>query len=169
MVSDDWNNGAAWMDQTIMPIADAKISVLDWGLTHSDITYDVVTVWNGRFFRINDYLDRFECSVEKCRLNIRQDREDIRRILNDIVARSGLRRSYVSMVASRGVPAIAGSRDPRDCTNHFYAWNVPFVWVFSEPVVERGAHLQVPAKLERIAPQAVDPTAKNYHWGDFTR
>lgn len=169
MISDDWNNGAAWMHQAIMPIAEAKISVLDWGLTHSDITYDVVTVWNGRFFRINDYLDRFERSVEKFRLNIPQDREDIRRILHDIVARSGLRQSYVSMVASRGVPAIAGSRDPRDCTNHFYAWNVPFVWVFTEPVVERGAHLQVPKKIERIAPQAVDPTAKNYHWGDFTR
>ena len=169
MIVDNWNKGAAWMDQAIMPIAEAKISVLDWGLTHSDITYDVVTVWNGRFFRINDYLERFERSVEKCRLNIPQGRDDIKRILHDIVARSGLRQSYVSMVASRGAPTTAGSRDPRDCANHFYAWNVPFVWVFTEPVVERGAHLQVPEKLERIAPQAVDPTAKNYHWGDFTR
>jgi len=31
----DLSNGAAWMDGEIIPIQDAKISVLDWGLTRS--------------------------------------------------------------------------------------------------------------------------------------
>jgi len=57
----DLSNGAAWMDGEIIPIQDAKISVLDWGLTRSDITYDVVHVWEGKFFRIDDYLDRGLC------------------------------------------------------------------------------------------------------------
>ena len=165
----DFSSGAAWMDGQVMPVSEAKISVLDWGLTHSDITYDVVHVWEGRFFRMEDYLDRFERSMEKLRLSVPQSRDDMRDVLRTIVGRSGLRHSYVSMVASRGRPADPGSRDPRDCINHFYAWNVPFVWVFLEDVVKRGAHLWVPDALERIAPNAVDPTAKNYHWGDFTR
>jgi branched-chain amino acid aminotransferase len=33
--------GAAWMNGAIIPIFEASISVTDWGLTHSDITYDV--------------------------------------------------------------------------------------------------------------------------------
>jgi branched-chain amino acid aminotransferase len=33
--------GAAWMNGTIIPISEASIPVTDWGLTHSDITYDV--------------------------------------------------------------------------------------------------------------------------------
>ena len=33
----------------VMPIDQASIGVLDWGLTHSDITYDVVPVWRGGF------------------------------------------------------------------------------------------------------------------------
>ena len=45
----DYSAGAAWMDGELIPIYDAKISVLDWGLTRSDITYDVVHVWNGVF------------------------------------------------------------------------------------------------------------------------
>ncbi len=165
----DWSAGAAWMKGEIIPISQAAIPVTDWGLTHSDITYDVVHVWDGRFFRADDYLDRFERSMEKCRLSVPQTRDEMKSILHRMVARSGLQSSYVSVVASRGKPVDVRSRDPRDCVNHFYAWCVPFVWVFPEDVLERGAHLYVPNDIERIATESVDPTAKNYHWGDFTQ
>lgn len=167
--SKDFSKGVAWMRGEIMPINEAAIPVTDWGLTHSDITYDVVHIWNGRFFRMDDYLDRFEQSLIKCRLSVVQSKQDMRRILHQIVAKSGLQRSYVSLVASRGQPGIAGSRDPRECENYFYAWCVPFVWVFLEEVIERGAHLKISQASSRISPAAVDPTAKNYHWGDFTQ
>lgn len=165
----NFSNGAAWMRGQIMPTCEAALPVTDWGLTHSDITYDVVHAWDGRFFRLDDYLSRFESSLLKCNLNIEQSRDDIRQILHQIVAQSQLRRSYVSFVASRGQPTIPGSRDPRDCVNHFYAWCVPFVWVFPEEIISRGAWLQIPDQIHRIASESVDPTAKNYHWGDFTQ
>lgn len=153
----------------IIPIHEAKISVLDWGLTRSDITYDVVHVWEGAFFRLDDYLDRFERSVASLRLEIPQSREEIKTILHDMVSASGLKSAYVSMVASRGTPSVPGTRDPRLCDNHFYAWAVPFVWVIRPEVAERGAHLKLATGSTRISPDAVDPRVKNYHWGDMTR
>jgi branched-subunit amino acid aminotransferase/4-amino-4-deoxychorismate lyase len=54
----------------IMPSSEAAIPVTDWGLTHSDITYDVVRARDGVFFRLDDYLTRFESSPETCQLNI---------------------------------------------------------------------------------------------------
>ena len=51
--------GAAWMSSTISPISEASFPVTDWGLTHSDIPYDVAPVRDGAFFRVNDYIDRF--------------------------------------------------------------------------------------------------------------
>jgi branched-chain amino acid aminotransferase len=164
----DLSNGAAWMDGKIIPIKDAKIGVTDWGLTRSDITYDVVHVWDGAFFRIDDYLDRFMQSISKLRLNIPQTRDEIRDILHDMVAASDLRSAYVSMVASRGTPIIPGTRDPRQCNNHLYAWVVPFVWVIKPEIAERGAHLLLAGSNTRISPQSLDPTVKNYHWGDMT-
>jgi len=41
--------GAAWMNGKVLPIAQATIPVNDWGLVHSDITYDVVPVIDGAF------------------------------------------------------------------------------------------------------------------------
>lgn len=165
----DWSKGVAWMKGELLPIDEARLPVTDWGLTHSDITYDVVHVWDGRFFRLDDYLERFEESMRKCRFKVDQSGDDIRQILHQIVSRSGLKHSYVSFVASRGQPAIVGSRDPRDCINHFYAWCVPFVWVFTQEVAQRGAHIYLPQHIHRIGVSSVDPTAKNYHWGDFTQ
>ena len=164
----DYSAGAAWMYGKVIPISEAKISVLDWGLTRSDITYDVVHVWNGAFFRIDDYLERFMTSMSKLRLDVGLDKEQIRSALINLISTSGLKSAYVSMVASRGVPIIPGTRDPRSCKNHFYAWAVPFVWVIPQEVAKRGAHISIAKETRRISAQSVDPTVKNYHWGDMT-
>ncbi|MEM7506018.1 MAG: aminotransferase class IV [Pseudomonadota bacterium] len=164
----DFSKGAAWMKGRVIPIDEAVISVTDWGLTHSDITYDVVGVWEGAFFRLDAYLERFEASMAALRLDVGMDLATIRQVLHRMVATSGLHHSYCAMVASRGSPIIPGSRDPRDCANHFYAWNVPYIHVIPTEVAERGAHLKI-ATARRIPPDSVDPRAKNYHWGDFTR
>lgn len=168
-MSADLSKGAAWMNGEIIPIQEARISVMDWGLTRSDITYDVVHVWEGKFFRIDDYLDRFMVSIEKSRLDIPQSREEIKRILHEMVSASGLQSAYVSMVASRGTPSIPGSRDPRLCDNHFYAWVVPFIWVIKPEIAQRGAHILLAGDSTRIGTNSIDPTVKNYHWGDMTK
>jgi branched-chain amino acid aminotransferase len=60
------------------------------------------------------------------------------------------------------------TRDPRLCENRFYALAIPFVWIATEEMRERGIHLHVSDVL-RIPPQSVDPTAKNFHWGDLVQ
>ena len=68
-MSNDLSLGATWMKGRVIPISDAAIPVNDWGLVHSDITYDVVPVIEGAFLRLNDYLDRFMCSIDSLHLN----------------------------------------------------------------------------------------------------
>ncbi len=58
-----WPGGAAWIDGRYCPVEEAKISVLDLGVTRSDCTYDVVHVWRGRFYRLDAHLDRFAASM----------------------------------------------------------------------------------------------------------
>ncbi|KZY30309.1 branched-chain amino acid--2-keto-4-methylthiobutyrate aminotransferase [Roseovarius sp. HI0049] len=168
-MSTDYTQGAAWIRGNILPIAEATIGVTDWALTHSDVTYDVVPVWEGAFFRLPDYLDRFEASMRACRMDVGLSRPQIETALHAMVARSGLRAAYCAMVAARGSPLIPGSRDPRDCANHFYAWCVPYVHVLKPEVAEAGAKLLLPDDIRRIPEDSVDPRAKNYHWGDFTQ
>ncbi|MCP3971732.1 MAG: branched-chain amino acid--2-keto-4-methylthiobutyrate aminotransferase [Rhodobacteraceae bacterium] len=164
----DWAKGAAWMAGEIVPVAEAKIGVTDWGLTHSDVIYDVVTTHKGGFFRLEDHLERFEVSMVSGRFDVGMDRAAMSDALTSMVARSGLRDTYCSMVAARGVPMIPGSRDPLECVCHFYAWVVPYVHVIRPEIVAQGASVWVAKDVRRIPADCVNSRAKNYQWGDFT-
>jgi branched-chain amino acid aminotransferase len=160
-----WPDGAAWVDGRYCPVGEAKISVLDLGVTRSDCTYDVVHVWRGRFYRLDAHLDRFAASLASLRLDPGRSRAEIEEILHGCVRHAGLRDAYVSMTCTRGrLPA--GSRDLRAARNTFYCYAVPFVWISSPERQEHGAHLHV-SNLTRIPPQSVDPAVKNYHWLDL--
>jgi branched-chain amino acid aminotransferase len=157
--------GVAYMDGRFMPISEAKISVLDWGFLRSDATYDVVHVWKGRFFRLDLHIERFLRSIEKLRMELPFGRERLEQILAECVTRANLEDAYVEMVLTRGRSANF-SRDPRDATNTFIAFALPFGWVADETQRKRGIDLHI-ASVERIRPAAVDPTVKNYHWLDL--
>jgi branched-chain amino acid aminotransferase len=159
--------GAAFIDGQYVPIAEARIPILDWGFTRSDVTYDVAHVWKGRFFRLEDHLTRFERSAAAMHLTLPHTRESLREILGECVRLAGLRDAYVEMGLTRGVPP-AGSRDPRACSNRFFAFAVPFIWIATEEQRERGLHL-ILSSVQRIPPESVDPRAKNFHWGDLIR
>jgi branched-chain amino acid aminotransferase len=162
---DTYANGAAFVDGQFVPIAEARVPILDWGFLRSDATYDVAHVWRGRFFRLEDHLDRFERSMEHLRLSLPYGRDEIRDILVECVRLSGLRDAYAEIICTRGMPR-PGSRDPRECENRFYAFVVPFIWIADPEKQERGLHAVI-ADRQRIAPSSVDPTVKNYHWLDL--
>ena len=168
-MENDLSLGAAWMKGTVIPISQATIPVNDWGLVHSDITYDVVPVIDGAFFRFDEYLARFLSSMEDLHLDPGMSKRDIQAALHQMVGKSSLRDSYVAMVCSRGKPKIAGSRDPRDCENHFFAWCVPYVHIIKPEIVEKGATAWIAQNAYRIPENSVNPRVKNYHWGDFTQ
>jgi len=161
--------GTAFVDGAFVPIDEAKISVLDWGFTRSDVTYDVVHVWRDSFFRLDDHLDRFARSMAGLRMKIPYDRARITEILRECVWRSGLHDSYVAMLTTRGIPAPDLPRGrPSLIENRFFAYALPWIDVISPAVQERGAHLII-AKTPRIPADSVDPTIKNHHWGDMVR
>ena len=163
-----WPEGAAYIDGRYMPIAEAAIPITDWGYRRSDVTYDVVSVWGGAFFRLDDHLKRFRSSMRSLRLDPPESDDDIRRVLTECVRRTGLREAYVAMDCLRGRPKPDLPRHPANCRNYLAAFAIPWVWVMSEEVQARGAHLIV-AKTPRIADESVDPRVKNFHWGDLTR
>ena len=169
LLSGKYESGAAWIKGQVIPISDASIPVNDWGLIHSDITYDVVPVWDGGFFRIGDYLDRFFASMNALRLGPKMTRDEIQSALIAMVSISGFRNSYVSMVCSRGLPNVSGSRDPRDCSNYFYSWCVPYVHVIKPDIEASGASALIAKSVIRIPDHSICSNVKDYQWGDFTR
>jgi branched-chain amino acid aminotransferase len=146
----------------------ARIPITDTGFTRSDLTYDVVSVWDGAFFRLEDHLARFLRNCERLRLAPPHDSDDIRRILIELIKASKLREAYVEMICTRG-PSVGGSRDPRTFINCFYAFAIPYVWILKPEAADEGMDAVIAKTARRIPSDSVDPTVKNFHWGDLTR
>ena len=160
-------HGVAYQDGQYLMMKDAKISVLDWGFLHSDATYDTVHVWDGAFFRLDLHLDRFFAGLEKLHMQIPFDRDEVTEILSNCVALSGHRRAYVEMICTRG-GSPSFSRDPREATNRFMAFAVPYGSIANGEQMERGLRIAI-SDIVRIPPKSVDPSIKNYHWLDLVR
>jgi len=158
----DFTKGTAHINGEFIPISEAKISILDWGFLHSDATYDVVHVWNGKFFRLDDHLNRYFSGMERLHLSIPHSRGELHSILSNCVYMSGLKDAYVEMITTRGQPQ-PGSRDPRSCTNQFIAFAIPFVWV-TKPQTSINLFI---SQRQRIPTESIDPVIKNYHWLDL--
>jgi branched-chain amino acid aminotransferase len=63
----------------------------------------------------------------------------------------------------------ARSRDPRTFENRFYAYAIPYVWILRQDDPDAGMDAVIAKTVRRIPVDSVDPTVKNFHWGDLTR
>jgi len=160
--------GVACIDGEYHPIHEARIPLLDQGFLKSDLTYDVPAIWDGRFFRLDDHLDRFERSCGLLRLNSPMPRDEIKGRLVEMAAMSGIRDAYVMIVVTRGLRYLR-QYAPEDCANFCYLMVTPYLWVMDEETQKTGGDAIVARTVRRIPPGAIDPTVKNLQWGDFTR
>jgi branched-subunit amino acid aminotransferase/4-amino-4-deoxychorismate lyase len=165
-------DGIAWVQGRVTPINEAHIPLLDQGFLHSDLTYDVPSVWDGRFFRLDDHLARLERSCAKMRLRCPLPRAQVKRALCAMVARSGIRDAFVEIIVTRGLRGVRGlsAAEVDALPNSLYMWIVPYLWVMEPEVQLAGSGSAVVARSVHRTPVAcMDPTVKNLQWGDLTR
>ena len=164
-MSSAFPKGSAWINNEFVDISEAQISILDWGLLRSDATYDVVHVWNNRFFLLDKHLDRFFESTKKLKMPCKLNKKQLKKILATCVKKSGLRNSYVEIIQTRGMSS-SFDRDPRKAIPKLMAFAVPFGWILKPTNFNKGLSAVV-TKIQRIPSCSIDPTIKNYHWLDL--
>jgi branched-chain amino acid aminotransferase len=160
--------GVAFIEGKYVSASEAKISVFDLGFSRSDVAYDVVSTWQGMFFRLDDHVDRFLRSCAGVRLICPYSKEEIKQILAECVHRAGLQDSYVEVLTTRGCFESFGSRDLRKTKPTFIAYAIPYIWIASPEKQREGLHVYIP-QTRRIADEAVAARFKNFHWGDLTK
>ncbi len=166
--SNPLNHGVAYIAGEYVPVNEARIPMMDQGFLKGDLTYDVPAVWDGRYFRLDDHLDRFDASCAKMRYTSRMPRQELRDRLVEMVAMSGIRDAFVMMIVTRGLKYLR-QYAPEDCPNATYLFVIPYVWVMDEATQKTGGEAVVTRTVRRTPPGAFDPTVKNLQWGDFTR
>ena len=121
------------------------------------------------FFRLDDHVDRFFRSCEKGRLSPPVDKAEVKHLLAECTHQAGLDAAFVQMISTRGPYKNPMVRDPRQCSNTFYAYAMPYIWIVRPDRQDQGIDLAIAVGNRRTPKEAIDPTMKNFNWLDLTK
>ena len=102
-----------WIDGKWHDRATAVVSVWDHGLLYGDGVFEGIRAYGGRVFRLKEHLDRLYASAKAIWLDVPVAKAELARVVEDGVARSGLKDAYIRLVVTRGVGDLG--LDPRKC------------------------------------------------------
>jgi D-alanine transaminase len=136
-----------FLNGQLVPLEDAKVSVLDRGFIFGDGVYEVVPVYSRVPFRLDEHLARLERSLEAVRIRNPYGRAEWRGIIGELVARQPFVDQGVYLQVTRGV-AKRDHAFPKDA--------VPTVFIMATPLVNP------PSALVENGAAAV--SAQDYRW-----
>lgn len=91
-----WNN-------KIVERSEVKIDMEDRGYQFADGIYDVVRAYNGKFFTLNEHVDRLFSSAEKIELNMPFTKDELKKLLSKLIKENGIDTGNVYMQLTRGI------------------------------------------------------------------
>ena len=91
------------LNGSMLPLCDAKISVLDRGFIFGDGIYEVVPVYGRRLFRFDEHMRRMERGLAKLRIDNPHDRESWLALVRELVTAQPAADQLVYIEITRGV------------------------------------------------------------------
>ena len=92
-----------YLNGQFLPIAEAKISVLDRGFIFGDGVYEVIPVYSRRAFRLAEHLSRLQHSLDSIKLPNPHTDAEWMQILHELIARNAPEDQYLYLHITRGV------------------------------------------------------------------
>lgn len=89
-----------YLNGDYLPLADAKVSVLDRGFLFGDGVYEVIPAYHGRLFRFEDHIDRLKNSLREIRLDLDKNVAEWRAIFEPMLDSS--KDQYIYLQITRG-------------------------------------------------------------------
>jgi len=89
-----------YLNGEYLPLADAKVSVLDRGFLFGDGVYEVIPVYRGRLFRFDDHITRLNASLRAIRLDVNKTVAEWRAIFSPMLDSS--KDQYIYLQITRG-------------------------------------------------------------------
>jgi D-alanine transaminase len=115
----------AWLNGAFVPAAEARVSPFDRAFLFGDAVYEVLPVYAGRVFRLDQHLDRLDRSLAGIRMAPAHDRATWRRILGGLVAQNGGGDMSLYVQVTRGAEFGRNHMPPPGLTPTVFAFAAP--------------------------------------------
>ena len=150
-----------WIDGTWYDRDKAVVSVFDPGLLYGDGVFEGIRAYGGRVFRLHAHLDRLYGSAKAIWLDIPMARQDMARMVEEGVAKSGIKDNYIRLVVTRGVGDLG--LDPRKCPKPTVFCIFDTIKLWSPDRYERGL-TAVTAATPILHRESLSPRVKSLNY-----
>lgn len=151
-----------WMNGTLVPSAEATISVFDHGLLYGDGVFEGIRIYNGRIFKEAEHLERLFQSAKSLLLTLPYRREEISEAMHDAMNANGITEDgYIRLVVTRGVGSLGISIAHTACPTLFVIADK--IALYPPEVYKRGLHCVV-SSIARNHPNTTSPRVKSLNY-----
>ena len=151
-----------WMDQELVPVEDAKISVFDHGLLYGDGVFEGIRIYNGKIFLEDQHIKRFFESAKAVRLQIPMTHDEVSEAMHAAMEANGITGDgYIRLVVTRGVGSLGLSVKHTACPTVFVIADK--ISLYPPEVYERGLHCVV-SGLARNHANTTSPRVKSLNY-----
>lgn len=103
-----------YIDGSLVPKSQAKISVFDHGFLYGDGVFESILVTDGVAFKLKEHVDRLYESAKAICIDIPMRKEEMIKTIVDVVRVNGFKDAYIRVIVTRGVGDLG--LDPRKCS-----------------------------------------------------
>ncbi len=150
-----------FMNDRLVPEAEARISVFDHGLLYGDGVFEGLRSYAGRVFRLDAHLDRLWASARAICLEIPLAKEALAQAVIDTLAANGLEDGYIRLIVTRGAGTLG--LDPNRCSNPQVIIIADTISLYPQEFYEQGLRI-VTAATQRIQSAALSPRIKSLNY-----
>ncbi len=116
----------AHLNGQLLPLADARVSPLDRSFLFGDGIYEVIPVYAGKLFRLQDHLDRLRRSAAALGIRNPHDDQAWRTLLDALIVANGSGNQYVYLQISRGAEWGRNHAPPAGLQPTVFAYSSPW-------------------------------------------
>jgi branched-chain amino acid aminotransferase len=99
-------SSVVYINGTLVPTDEARVSVFDHGLLYGDGVFEGIRVYGRQSFLLDEHITRLYESAKAIRLEIPLSKADMTTAVNETVAANGIDDGYVRLVVTRGAGTL---------------------------------------------------------------
>ena len=96
----------AFLNNEFLPLAEAKVSVLDRGFLFADGVYEVIPAYQSKLFRLAEHIQRLEVSLRETRIDLPMEQSQLIQHMEDLLTKNGGGNLSIYLQITRGVAPI---------------------------------------------------------------
>jgi len=153
--------GICWINNEIVPLQEARISVMDHGLLYGDGIFEGIRFYNNTAFLLEPHLKRLNASAKALALELPETIPELTRILQSVIDSYEHNQGYIRLIVTRGKGPLG--INPAQCKE-------PELIIIASPLsmsdeqAQKNGIRTIIASTRRIPADCLDPRIKSLNY-----